>query len=69
MKLEANIDDKELTLTIDNKIVRKIVVSLNTPYNFKHKQEDCYFIVEKNFKKTFLYLYPINLFSPNKLLL
>jgi hypothetical protein len=69
MKLEAIINDKELTLTIDNKIVRKLVVSLNTPYNFKHKQEDCYFILDKSYKNTFLYLYPINLFSPNKLLL
>jgi hypothetical protein len=69
MKIDTELKENHLTLTIDNKIVRKLDIAFNTPYNFKYKKEDCYFIIEKPHKTAIMYLYPINMFSPNKILL
>jgi hypothetical protein len=69
MKIETEFKENHLTLTINDKVVRDLDVQPNTPYNFKYNKEDCYFILEQKYNKPILYLYPINMFSPNKLVL
>jgi hypothetical protein len=69
MKVEAELIQNHLTLKINDKVVRDLDIQPNTPYNFKHNKEDCYFILEQKYKQPILYLYPINMFNPNKLVL
>ena len=67
MKVSAEYKDNRLTLIINDKVVREVEPIHGNAYSFKFNGEECHFIFESKNNKKMLFLYPLNEFKPNKL--